>query len=137
MSSRGCPHRVDCDDRWECAVLADFVDRDGCPPWQTEGAQHRLRFLGQASVEELRQLAHAAYWSLTTGDWQGYLCSTGGWIDGPPWDDDERQWREVAADFVHRYEAGEQTLTEGMLLRANYDLCRELAWRQGWCAGSD
>lgn len=134
MDINECP-RGFCNDRWECSALVDFVDRGGSTPWDRDTVERRLAFLATATPADLSELAHASYMALTTGDWQGYPCSTGGWIDGPPWDDDERRWREVAADFVKRYEAGEKMLTEGMILRANYDLCRELAWLQGWCAG--
>lgn len=130
MDQNCCPKGL-CNDRWACTGL--FVDRGGSAPLNCDTLEKRLEFLATATPEELSELAHTWHTALTNGDWQGYPCSTGGWVDGPPWDDNQRPWREVAADFVNRYEAGDRTLTEGMLLVDSYDLCRELAWLQGWC----
>lgn len=134
MEANECPKGL-CDDRWQCIGDASFTDRGGSAPKGYDTLEKRLAFLATATSEELAELAHTWHAALTTGEWQGYPCSTGGWIDGPPLDENQRRWRAVAADFVHRYEAGEQTLTEGMVLLDNYDLCRELAWLKGWCAG--
>lgn len=83
--------------------------------------------------EERGQLAEIVYGNINTGYWQGCATPDGGWEDGKPWSEQERLWRAAARDYVERWQRGEHMLTEGLVVYALWDLCRELAWLRGWC----
>lgn len=130
-----CPHDW-AEGRWSCAQGVDWQDSAGLSPWgETDSESGLLRYLSSMTEEEHRWLADAAFAHLDTGGWQGCATPCGGWEDGEPWSEEERQWRSTARDFHERYAGGERTLTEGMLHHAGWDLGRELAWKRGWCPG--
>ena len=118
-----------------CSQAADWQDAAGKAPWgDPESATERLRYLAGMDETEHRELAETAFENLDTGYWQGCATNNGGWEDGEPWSEGERQWRLAARDYHERFTRGEWPLTEGMVRYADYDLCRELAWIRGWCA---
>lgn len=86
---------------------------------------------------EHRELAELAFQNIDTGYWQGCETSNGGWEDGEPWSEAQRQWRLTARDYQERFAHGDWELTEGMVRYADWDLCRELAWIRGWCPARD
>lgn len=132
-----CPHDW-AEGRWSCAQGADWLDVSGNAPWGPPDSDHaRLRFLAAMNDEEQHWLAAIAFENLDAGVWQGCPTPNGGWEDGEPWSEEERQWRSTARDFHERYAGGERTLTEGMLHHAGWDLGRELAWKRGWCPGRE
>jgi len=114
-------------------VYADWVDVGDRSPWGNDERPSRIRFLLSMSPHEHAQLATIAFRCIDTGAWQGVETANGGWEDGEPYDDHERQWRLTARDFLDRYAAGDWHLTEGMLVYADGDLARELANLRGWC----
>lgn len=122
--------------RWICSQGASWTT-EGTAPWGDPGSvADRLRLLASMTVHEHRWLAQLAEGHLDDGYWQGYESPNGGFEDGPPWSGEERAWRIAARDFMERRAAGDWQLTEGMLMGASYDLCRELAWVRGWCPGA-
>lgn len=129
----GCPDPW-ADGRWVCSQATDWRDPTGRAPWgDPESATERLRYLAGMDETEHRELAEIAFEDIDTGYWQGCATKNGGWEDGAPWSEDERQWRLTARDYHERFTRGDWALTEGMLHYADYDLCRELAWIRGWC----
>jgi len=121
-------------DRWYCASLANWRDATSLPPWAVETTEGRVRYLASMTGEEASWLAEVAETNLRTGWWQGVKTDEGGFEDGPPWNENEVQWRATARDFLTRrqHDPG-AALTEGMVLYALYDLTHELAWYRGWC----
>jgi hypothetical protein len=85
--------------------------------------------------EEHEELARIAHGHLDDGYWEGCATPNGGWEDEDRGFEWGSEWHGVARDFHTRWEAGDRNLTEGMLRYASYDICRELAWRRGWCPG--
>ena len=136
VDDTGCG-AADCwgEGRWNCSQIAGWVDASGHHPWGASDDSGLNTYLFSASAEELRELADAAATALDCGAWQGVRTPNGGWVDGPPWNEKERRWRETAAAFLASYQAGERALTEGMLAYAAWDLACELAWLRRWCPG--
>lgn len=120
-------------DRWECGQLAGWLDGHGMRPWGDDSDSGLYQYLATMTAEEHVELAEIAAMDLDEGSWQGYASPNGGWLESGPVDEVERQWRATARDFMRRFQAGERTLTEGMLAYAAHDLARELAWIRGWC----
>ncbi|MCC6386186.1 MAG: hypothetical protein IT302_02255 [Dehalococcoidia bacterium] len=120
-------------DRWHCASLANWDALRGSP-WGDDSDAARLRYLASMTGEEANWLAQIAETNLRTGGWQGVKTDEGGFEDGPPWDENQVQWRATARDFLTRREHDpDAPLTEGMILYALHDLSKELAWYRGWC----
>lgn len=125
------------DGRWACSLGTDWLDRAGRAPWgDQDSASDRIRYLASMTETEHRELAEIAFNNLEWGCWEGCATPNGGWEDGEPWSETERQWRLTARDFHTRFQSGDCPLTEGMLHYADWDLCRELAWLRGWCPRS-
>ncbi len=120
-------------DRWECGQLAGWLDSAGMQPWGNESDEGVYPYLATMTLEEQAELSEIAAMDLDEGSWQGYESPNGGWLESGPIDDIEEGWRATALDFIMRFEAGERSLTEGMLAYAAHDLARELAWIRGWC----
>ena len=121
------------DGRWICSQGHHWRSGDGSA-WGAEDTEAaRLTYLATMTAEEHEHLADIAHGHLNDGYWQGFETTNGGYEDGPPWNDAEARWRLAARDFMARRAEGERHLTEGMLMGASYDLCRELAWVRGWC----
>ena len=102
-------------------------------PWGNDADEGPHPYLATMTSEEQIELAEIAAMDLDEGSWQGYAAQNGGWLEGGPIDEIEERWRATARDFMTRFEAGERSLTEGMVAYAAHDLARELAWVRGWC----
>lgn len=131
-----CPTCPDdwADGRWSCSSSADWLDGHGHAPWgDNDSASGWLLYLSGMDDGEHRWLSRSAFEQLDNGSWQGCATPHGGWEDGEPWNEKERQWRLTARGFYERYSWGKWELTEGLLFYATYDLCCELAWFRRWC----